>query len=93
MASTPFDPPPGYEAFTNYYVPREIQERFEQDESYEVVFSYTQRLVRCRCGCGRWELRRSGAEFRCECIECGEEISFGTLCYSLFDMAVVEQAC
>ena len=85
-----FKPVLGVERPSNYFVSETIRSDFPQEVRYDVSVSLDGRRMLCRCGEPVWTLFRDNEEFVCECSSCGSEMSFGMLCFSLFDVAKTE---
>lgn len=77
----------GIERPSNYQLPDTVKRDFPQQIRYEVGIRLDGRRVSCRCGEREWVVFRDNEEFVCECPLCGAEVSFGMLCFALFDVS------
>jgi len=80
----------GIESPSNYQIPAAVRRDFPQEFRYEVELRLKGRRVLCRCGEAQWDMFRDNEEFVCECSQCGSEVTFGMLCFTLFDVSKMD---
>ncbi len=80
----------GIERPSNYEIPAAVRRDFPQELRYEVELRLKGRRVLCRCGEALWSMFRDNEEFVCECRRCGSEVTFGMLCFTLFDVSKLD---